>query len=64
MPQNRGAYTDPDPNRTRRSAVAEEAIVKYSPSAAVQEKLRQTAKDDPDSFAAELLSILIGKVAA
>jgi hypothetical protein len=58
MPQ----YVDPDPARTRRAAVAEEAIAKYSPSATVQAKLRQTAKDDPDLFAAELLSIIVARV--
>jgi hypothetical protein len=64
MPQKPFVYVDPDPARTRRSAVAEEAITKYTPTATVQAKLRAAAKDDPDLFAAELLSILIGKVAA
>jgi hypothetical protein len=64
MAKQQFAYVDPNPTRTRRSAVAEEAITKYTPSAAVQAKLRAAAKDDPDLFATELLSILIGKVAA
>lgn len=63
MPKQSLVYVDPDPTRTRRSAVAEEAITKYSPSATVQAKLRETAKTNPDLFAAELLSILIGRVA-
>jgi hypothetical protein len=63
MPQPKGAYVDPDPTRTRRTAVAEEAITKYSPSATVQAKLRETAKTNPDLFASELLSLLIGRVA-
>lgn len=64
MPKQPLVYVDPNPTRTRRTAVAEEAITKYSLDATAASKLREAAKTNSDLFAAELLSVLISKVSA